>query len=478
MMVYEFVHGVLAMTSPDSAPRDAGIPEGQALDAEFLLERAEEAQRLVETGDALSASLLLAQLHPADQGGLLSMLPDAERRVLFGALAPDAAARVLEELDPEDAAAALAHIEPSIRSDILDEVSPEVAADVLHQLSEERAQETLREMEEAEDVIPLLQYPDDTAGGLMAPNFPVVLAHGTAATALDVLRLRTEVSFEFNTVFVVNDEGALVGQVGLISLALARSHMLVRESMDANVISTGVDTDQEECARLMRHYDLAQLPVTDGQGRLVGVIPADYLVEVVVDEDTEDMLQVAAVGGDRVTGPLRRSIRSRLPWLTVNLGTTFLAAVVIGLFQSTIADVVILAAFLPVVAGQGGIGGTQTMTLVVRSIALGELGGVRARQLLTREAVLGLVHGVALGLLVAVVALAWRQNLGLAVVLGIAMLGNMVVAGLVGASVPLLLRRLRLDPAVSSAVVVTTFTDVVGFLLFLGLATALIELLL
>ena len=466
------------MTSSNHGPRGAPIPEGQALGAERLLERAEEARRLLEAGDAPSASRLLARLHPADQGGLLSMLPAEERQVLFAALVPEAAARVLEELDPEDAAAAVARIEPALRSDILDEVSPEVAADVLHQLSEERAQETLEDMEEAEEVIPLLQYPDDTAGGQMAPNFPTVLAHRTTATALDALRLQTEVSFEFNTVFAVDEEGALVGQVGVISVALARPRMLVQEIMDPNVISTGVDTDQEECARLMRHYDLAQLPVTDSQGRLVGVIPADYLVEVVVDEDTEDMLRVAAVGGDRLTGPLRRSVRSRLPWLTVNLGTTFLAAAVIGLFQSTIADVVILAAFLPVVAGQGGIGGTQTMTLVVRSIALGELGGTRARQLLSREAVLGLAHGAALGLLVGLVALAWTQSLGLGVVLGIAMLGNMVVAGLVGASVPLLFRRLRLDPAVSSAVVVTTVTDVVGFLLYLGLATILIDLLL
>ena len=178
------------------------------------------------------------------------------------------------------------------------------------------------------------------------------------------------------------------------------------------------------------------------------------------------------------TGPLSASIRTRLPWLTVNLGTTFLAAATIALFESTLAQVVVLAAFLPVVAGQGGIGGTQTLTLIVRAIALGELVGVGARRLLTREAVLGLVHGVWLGVLVALIAILWKQNLALGLVLGTAMLGNMLIAGAVGAAVPLFLRRTGVNPAVVSAVVVTTITDVFGFLLFLGIASASINLIL
>ena len=175
-------------------------------------------------------------------------------------------------------------------------------------------------------------------------------------------------------------------------------------------------------------------------------------------------------------GPLLGSIRTRLPWLTINLATTFLAAFTVSLFESTLARVVVLAAFLPVVAGQGGIGGTQTLTLIIRAMALGELVGMRARRLLTRELILGLIHGMWLGVLVAVIAALWKQNLGLALVLGLAMLGNMAVAGVVGAGVPLLLRRIGVDPAVASAVVVTTATDVCGFLLFLGIASAAINL--
>ena len=171
------------------------------------------------------------------------------------------------------------------------------------------------------------------------------------------------------------------------------------------------------------------------------------------------------------------SIRTRLPWLTINLATTFLAAATISLFESTLAQLVVLAAFLPVVAGQGGIGGTQTLTLIVRAIALGELVGVRAKRLLVREAILGVLHGIWLGLLVAAIAVVWQGSYGLALVLGFAMLGNMLIAGTVGAGVPLLMRRVGIDPAVASAVVVTTFTDVFGFLLFLGIAQAAISLL-
>ena len=197
-----------------------------------------------------------------------------------------------------------------------------------------------------------------------------------------------------------------------------------------------------------------------------------------VEHDTRQMLQVASVAGESIDGPLTASIRTRLPWLTVNLATTFLAAATVGLFESTLVQVVVLAAFLPVVAGQGGIGGTQTLTLIVRAIALGELVGIGARRLLAREAVLGLLHGVWLGVLVAVIAILWKQNLGLGLVLGVAMLGNMIIAGSVGAAVPLFLRRIGVDPAVSSAVIVTTFTDVFGFLLFLGIASASINLIL
>jgi len=202
---------------------------------------------------------------------------------------------------------------------------------------------------------------------------------------------------------------------------------------------------------------------------------AEDLMDVVTEEATEDMFRIASVGGERIAGPMSNSLRRRLPWLYINLATAFLAAVMVSLFEDTISRVVALAVFLPVVASQGGIGGTQTATLVVRSMALGEVPRRLGLRLLARELALGLIHGVALGVVVGFVAYLWKGNFTLGVVLGLAILGNMLVAGMFGAGVPLLLRQLRMDPAVSSAVFVTTFTDVIGFVLFLGLAAVFVD---
>ena len=245
--------------------------------------------------------------------------------------------------------------------------------------------------------------------------------------------------------------------------------------MDPDVMIVTTDTDEEECAHVMQHYHLDQLPVVDTEKHLLGIIMSEDVIDVISEQATEDMYKLAGMAGERVSGPLRVSLRNRLPWLTLNLATTFLAALVISMFESTIARVVTLAVFLPVVAGQGGIGGTQALTLVVRGMALGEItkrGGLR---LLRREVVLGILHGLILGVAVGLVAYLWKGNYMLGVVLGLAMIGNMIIAGLSGAGIPLLLTRLKIDPAVASAVFVTTCTDVIGFLLFLGLATVLIR---
>ena len=284
-----------------------------------------------------------------------------------------------------------------------------------------------------------------------------------------------ELRRKFTAVFITNQDGQVTGQISLVELAVAQPDASVSEISEPVIATVAVDTPSAECARLRRHYNLTQLPVVE-DGKLVGVIPIESLLSAVVEEDTRQMLQVANVSGEAVDAPLSASIRTRLPWLTVNLGTTFLAAATVSMFESTLAQVVVLAAFLPVVAGQGGIGGTQTLTLIVRAIALGELVGVVAWRLLVREALLGLFHGIFLAILVAAIALVWQQNLGLALVLAAAMLGNMIIAGTVGAAIPLFLRRVGIDPAVASAVMVTTITDVFGFLLFLGIATAAIGL--
>ncbi len=437
-------------------------------------ETVEAVTQLLNDGDRTSALALFTGLHPADQAEALRGLPRAFRQSLRAEMDSAALAALLEFLEPEESVELLRDAAVSLTAQVLDLAGLDVAADVLHLLPEDLRMNVLLEMRTPAEVEALLAYRDDTAGGLMTPEFPVVLSSTNPAKALDQLRLLGPSAESIDSVLVVNSERQLVGSVSLVRLALARPTVLIQDIMDSPVRSVYAETDQEECARVMERYNLSRLPVVDSSGRLTGVILAEDIVDVVEEEATEDMFRIASVGEERVLGPLRGSFRSRLPWLLINLGTAFLAALMVSLFESTIAKVVALAVFLPVVAGQGGIGGTQTVTLVVRGMALGDVPRRQGFRILRRELMLGAAHGLVLGVIVGGVALAWKGNAALGLVLGAAMLGNMLVAGAAGAGVPLLLRQLGMDPAVSSAVFVTTFTDVLGFLLFLGLAAVMI----
>ena len=421
-----------------------------------------------------SALDLFNTLHPVDQGDVLVELPADSQEALLASNSPEDSADILQHLDREEAVQVSERMEPEVLADILDEARPEVAADVLRHISAEHSRETLQAMEEADDVAPLLDYADDVAGGLMTPDYPIVSQGTTVSMALDTLRLFGPDAEHISSILVVDAVGKLMGDVGLARLALARTGAAMSDLVETDVVSVAVEADQEHCVRLMERYSLGVLPVVDGESHLIGVILAEELVDVAEEEATEDMYKIASVGGETVFGPLRNSTRRRLPWLYINLVTAFLVAAVIGLFESTIAEVVTLAVFLPLVPAQGGMGGVQTLTLVVRSMALGEIPDRRALRLMLRELYLGVVQGLMLAIAVGLVAYAWKGNLMLGLILGLAMLGNMLVAGLTGAGVPLLLRKLRLDPAVSAAVFVTTFTDVVGVFLFLGLASILV----
>ena len=423
--------------------------------------------------DQAIASLNL--LYPVDQAELLSELDREQRQVLLNALSPEASAKILEQMAPQDAVEVFGEIEAPDLSGILDNTRPDVAADLLKQLPEERSQQTLEGMQEVEGVTPLLEYPDESAGGQMTPTFVSVRDDMTAANALDSIRILGPEGEDINSIIVVDEERRIVGSLKVVKLALARPTSLVQDLMNPEVVFVTSGTDQEECALLMERYDLNQLPVVDEESRLIGVIRGEDLVDVLEEEATEDMLGMTGIAGERLFGPLQESVRRRLPWLYLNLATTLLAALVISAFESTIARVVTLVVFLPVVAGQGGIGGTQILTLVTRSIALGDIPARRVIRLLSRELALGLIHGVLLGVIIGLIANWWKGNWTLGLVLGLAMVGNMIVAGLAGAGTPLALRLFRLDPALGSAVVVTTVTDVVGFLLFLGIAAALVE---
>ena len=450
-------------------------PERQTDAIEHVQERMDRVREHLDRREFDPAFALFTDLHPADQAELLVELADDHQQELLKALAPDASGKILEQMEPAEAADVFRDVEPATLSDILDEARPDVAADLLAQLPEEQSQAAMEGMEEVEDVTPLLEYPSDSAGGIMTPEYVSVRDDMTAAIALDRMRILGSIVEDMGSIVIVDEARKLVGSLSVTRLALARPTATVSDIMDPEVVHVTTGTDQEECARLMEHYDLSSLPVVNDNGLMIGVILIQDVVDVLKEEATEDMYRMTGIGRERLFGPLHGSIYRRLPWLSLNLATTLIAAAVISAFESTIAKVVALAVFLPVIAGQGGIGGTQTLTLVIRGIALGDIPERRAFRLLFREIFLGLLHGVLLGLVIGVIGYLWKGPWMLGVVLGVAMVGNMMIAGMAGAATPLVLRAFRLDPALGSAVIVTTITDVIGFLLFLGMAAALIS---
>ncbi|MDD5287909.1 MAG: magnesium transporter [Dehalococcoidales bacterium] len=436
---------------------------------ELLDKRQFRTLRQILTGtEAIEIARLLEDLPHEKAVMAFRLLPKSLAVQVFEHFDATQQQRFLESFGDEGVRILLEAMNPDDRADLLDEIPAMVAKRLLQVLSPEQRQVTME----------LLGYKEGTAGRAMTPYFVDLRRDMTATQALQRIRdlaLNRETIYES---YVMDRERRLLGIVSLKDLVLANPVTMVSEIMrlDARPVST--NTDQEEAARILRDNNLLAVPVVDVEGRLVGIITWGDVADILEEEATEDMYKLAGIAGERVSGPLHVSLRNRLPWLFINLATTFIAALVISLFESTIARVVALAMFLPIVAGQGGIGGTQTLTLVVRSMVLREITGKRGGfRLLIREMYLGIIHGLLMAVVVGVVAYIWKGNYMLGIVLGLAMLGNMLIAGLAGAGIPLLLARLKVDPALASAVIVTTCTDVAGFFLFLGLATIFIKLL-
>ena len=457
--------------SPESLQVERGEPQA----GQTSVERARLLEQMMEDDLTDAVSDLFLQLHPFDRAEVMTELRGGMRRYLAREMASETVAGLLEYMDPRLAAPMLRNHSPQELAAVLDLANPGAAAGVLELLEDQRREETIAAMASSLPVETLLRYEDGTAGRLIDPEIPALPEGATVPIALDRLRLMGEAAEEVNSLPVVDEDGVLIGTVRPVRLALARPNSTVADIMDRDLTAVSASADEELALQLISRFKVSDLPVVEDDGRLAGLIRAEDAVEAAQENATEDMFRIAGIGEERITGPLTDSVRSRFPWLALNLVTVFLAAAVIGLFESTIANVVALAAFLPIVAGQGGIGGTQTVTLVVRSLATGDLPRPLGLRLLRREVLLGLIHGVVFGIIIGGIGWLWKGNAILGLVLALAMMGNMVVASIAGAGVPLLLRRLRMDPAVSAAVFVTTFTDVIGFALFLGLAAVFIE---
>jgi magnesium transporter len=433
-------------------------------------------KRLLRVGATANLSNLLQKQHPADLAQIFSELPERDRLAAFSVLVERnsrLAMETLSELGPEAAAQLLAGRSAEEIAKLVQELPSDDAAAIIDNLPEELSNAVLELMgrKESGEVENLLEYPQQTAGRIMNPNVFASAEDMTVGEAITALQSARDVEMVFY-LYIVDARGHLVGVTSLRRLLLVSPETPLKRIMTPDPVSVRVDMDQEEVARLVASYNLLAIPVVDESNKLVGVITVDDVIDVIKDEATEDLYRLAGVSSDeRVFTPASESLRKRMPWLIVNLVTAFLAAAVVGLFETTIGAWTALAVFMPIVAGMGGNAGTQTLTVIVRGIALGELTWSNSRKALTKEVLIGIGNGMVLGTIAAVVAWVRNGDPRLGIILAFAMVINLFVAGLAGTLIPLGLKALKVDPALASAVFITTFTDVCGFASFLGLAT-------
>ncbi len=443
----------------------------------------ESVKRLQRIGASANLLNLLQKQHPADLAQIFGELSEHDRREAFALLVERysrLAMEALSEWGPEEGGAMLADRSPEETARLLQELPSDDAAALIEHLPDDLAAAVLDLLQRREggDVQDLLRYDEQTAGRIMNPNVFALSEDLTAGEAIAALQKSRDVEMVFY-LYAVDARRHLVGVVSLRRMLLVSPETPLKRIMTTDMMSARVDTDQEEVAQTVASYNLLAIPVVDEEHKLVGVITVDDVIDVIKDEATEDIYRLAGMAGDEhVSTPPAEALRKRLPWLAVNLGTAVIAAGVVAMFQETISQVVALAVFMPVVAGMGGNAATQTLTVTVRSIALGELTWGNSRKALYKEVIVGLGNGLSLGTIAAGVAWAMQGNPFLGLILGLGMVLNMLVAALAGTLIPIALRALHVDPALASSVFITTLTDVFGFLSFLGLATIFLEYLL
>lgn len=459
--------------APDAeALEDLALGEDYALTSEYVEMVVDAADR----GDGLRLRDLISPLHPADVADLLGFLSGEHRDAVVPWLPPDLLAETLPELDDGVREDVLENIAPGALAEALQELDSDDATGIVEDLEDEQRRAVLAAMPDAEraSLETALAYGEDTAGRLMQREVMAAPQFWTVGHAIDHMRAQGEDLPElFFDIYVIDPAGRPVGAVPVSGLLRAQREARLSDLMEP-INEIAVDLEQEEVAYIFEKYHLISAPVVDGGGRLVGQITVDDIVNIIQEENQEDMLALAGVTDAGRDADVAEVVRSRIPWLVVNLGTALIASMVIGLFQAEIEQLVALAVLMPVVASIGGNAGTQALTVSVRALAMRELSAANAWRILRREVAVGLANGMAIALLLAAATWVWQRSLLLSVVIGLAVVINLCVAALAGTLAPLALDRLGRDPAVASPVFVTWVTDTIGFLAFLGLAALIL----
>lgn len=454
---------------PAAAPEAALRDEEGAVRADFV----ERVARAIAAEDSAALRALIGDLHESDVGDLIEAL-DAELRP-----------RLVKLMGHDFDFSALTEVDNAVREQILEDLPAQTVAEGVRELDSDDAVAILADLPKDEQTEILEQlpapervalarsllYPENSAGRRMQTQFIAVPPEWTVGRTIDHLRENPDLPDRFWELYAVDSAGRLQGTVALDRLLRTKRPVPIGELIE-ETHSVRVSDDQEDVARLFERYDLVSAPVVDANGRLVGVITFDDIVDVIEEEAEEDIRALGGVGREEeLSDPVLSIVRGRFNWLLVNLATAFLASSVLGLFEGELQKMVALAVLAPIVASQGGNAATQTMTVAVRALATRELSSANAARLVLREVLVGLVNGLAFAVITGVAAAAWFKVPALGLVIGLAMICNLVAAALGGILVPLVLYHCRADPAISSGVFVTTVTDVVGFFSFLGIAT-------
>ncbi len=423
-------------------------------------------------GEEPDVADLMEPLHAADAGDVLEALEADERLKLVQMLG--------DKFDYE----ALTEVDENVRSDLMDELPTDEIARGVSTLDSDDAVYILEDIDvgDREEILAQLpaferlslkrslDFPEESAGRRMQTDFIAIPPFWTVGQTIDYLRGEKELPDEFFQLYVVDPSYRVLGTIPLDKFLRAKRQMHIEDLMNRDLMTVEATEDQEEAARHFERYDLVEVGVIDENKRLVGVLTVDDIVDVIHEEATEDIKRLGGVGDEELSDKVLSTVRSRAPWLFVNLLTAILASSVIALFDGTIEQMVALAALMPMVASMGGNAGTQTMTITVRALATRDLDRGRVRRLIAREMTVGLLNGGIFAVLIGAVTAARYLNPSLGVVIGLAMIINMIAAGTAGILIPLALNRFKIDPAIASSVFVTTVTDVVGFFAFLGIA--------
>ncbi|MEO0453432.1 MAG: magnesium transporter [Verrucomicrobiota bacterium] len=421
----------------------------------------------------------IMQGHPHDIAAQIQYLNTDVLREILRRLPDETAAEVISELPDERQIDLFEAMRINRLSGIISEMFTDDVADVLGKVSTERLRLILTSLpkEEASRITDLLKYPEDSAGGIMQTEFISISEDMTLEEARESLRRDQEEDFEgAYYLYVIDEIGRLTGVLRMRDLLFRPPGMSVSKVMVRAVRCVSVHADQERIAELAQNYHYLAVPVIDDFGKLVGVVTNDDLIDVIQEEATEDMQLLAGLSGEEgVLSAWHQSVRRRLPWLYINLAMAFVAAAVVSLYEETIAQYAVLAVFLPVIAGLSGNTGTQVLTIMVRSLALGEIDVADRWRLLRKELLVGVINGIAIGIGVSLLCWIWKGNPVLGIIILVAMVVNMACAALAGVLVPLGLKAFKVDPALASSIIVTTIVDVFGFFVFLALATAFIE---